>query len=222
MSIRSWVSILVALGAYSLPVRSQESRLNTSLGAGVTAPMGSTAQVVGAGMNATVGAGYNFSRSHSLIGEFMWSGLPAKTEALRPILVAANARDVSGSGNLFALTANYRFKLEGRVFGVYFIGGGGMYHRHASLSREIVVGAGTVCTPSWTWWGYSCVSGKVTDDQTLVSAGSTALGGNAGVGFTIRFHEDGYKFFVEVRYHYAPTRNIATQVLPITVVGFRF
>src|SRR5689334_9830155 len=99
MSIRSWVSILVALGAYSPPVRSQESRLNTSLGAGVTAPMGSTKQVVGAGMNVTVGAGYNFSRRHSLIGEFMWSGLPAKTEALRPIWIAANARDVSGSGN---------------------------------------------------------------------------------------------------------------------------
>jgi len=202
-------------------MRSQESKLNTSLGAGVTAPMGSTGQVVGAGMNATVGAGYNFSQHHSLIGEFMWSALPTKTQALTPIRIAANAKDLSGSSNLFALTANYRFKMEGRVFGVYLIGGGGMYHRHASLSREIVVGAGTVCTPSWNWWGYSCVSGKVTDDQTLLSAGSTALGGNAGAGFTIRFHEEGYKFYVEVRYHYAPTRNIATQVLPITL-GFRF
>jgi hypothetical protein len=172
-------------------------------------------------MNATAGAGYNFSRFHSLIGEFMWSGLPAKAEALRPIQIAANARDVSGSSYLLALTANYRFKLEGRVFGAYFITGGGMYHRHASLSREVVVGAGTVCTPSWTWWGYSCVSGKVTDDQTLISAGSTALGGNAGAGFTIKFHEDGYKFYVEVRYHYAHTRNVPTRVLPITL-GFRF
>ena len=221
MSIRMLVSILVMLGVFSLPVRSQQSKLNTSLGAGVTAPMGSTKQLVGAGMNVTVGAGYNFSRHHSLIGEFMWSGLPAKTEALRPIWIAANARDVSGSSGLYALTANYRYKMEGRVFGVYFIGGGGMYHRHASLSREVAVGAGTICAPSWTWWGYSCVSGKVTEDQTLVSAGSTALGGNAGAGFTIKFHEDGYCFYVEGRYHYAATRNLATRVLPITL-GFRF
>src|SRR5262245_41875446 len=221
MSIGILILILLAAAAYSPPLRAQESRLNTSLGLGVTAPIGPTKQLVGAGMNATVGAGYNFSQHHSLIGEFMWSGLPAKTEALRPIWIVANARDISGSGNLYALTANYRFKLEGRVFGFYFIGGGGMYHRHASLSREIAVGAGTFCTPSWAWWGYSCVSGKVVDDQTLVSAGSTAVGGNAGAGFTIRFHEDGYKFYVEVRYHYAPTKNISTQILPITL-GFRF
>jgi hypothetical protein len=217
------MSILILLLAIidSSALRAQESKLNTSLGLGVTAPLGSTAQLVGAGMNATAGAGYNFSRHHALIGEFMWSGLPAKAETLRPIRIAANARDVSGSSNLFTLTANYRFKLEGRVFGIYFIGGGGMYYRRASLSREVVVGAGTICTPSWTWWGYSCASGQVTDDQTLISAGSTAFGGNAGAGFTIRFHEDGYKFYVEGRYHYAPTRNTPTRVLPITL-GFRF
>src|SRR5258707_728112 len=107
MSIRTFVSIFLVLGICSPPIRSQESKLNTSLGAGVTAPMGSTKQLVGAGMNVTVGAG------------------------------------------------------------------------------------------------------------------STALGGNAGAGFTIKFHEEGYCFYVEARYHYAPTRSIATQVLPITL-GFRF
>ena len=221
MSIRILGLILLLECAYAGVLSSQESKLNTSIGAGVTVPLGSTSRVVGAGANVTVGAGYNISNHHSLIGEFMWSGLPAKTDALRPIWIAANARDISASSNLFALTANYRFKLEGRVFGAYLIGGGGMYYRRASLSREVVVGTGTACGPTWEWWGYGCVSGNVTSDQTLISAGSTALGGNIGAGFTIRFHEEGYKFYVESRYHYAPTRNIPTRLLSITL-GVRY
>jgi hypothetical protein len=149
----------------------------------------------------------------------MWNGLPPNKDALRPIWVVANARDISGSSNLFALTANYRFQMQGHVFGAYVIGGGGMYYRRASLSREVVVATGTVCGPTWLYWGYTCVSGDVTQDQTLISAGSTAFGGNGGAGFTIRINDEGYKFYVESRYHYAPTKNISTQLMTITL-GF--
>jgi hypothetical protein len=149
----------------------------------------------------------------------MWSGLPANKDALRPIWAIAGARDFSGHSNLFTLTANYRFQRQGRVFGAYLIGGGGWYYRRASLSREVAVGVGTVCGPSWQFWGYGCVNGIVSQDETLISAGSTAFGGNGGAGFTIRITEDGYKFYVEARYHYAPTKNIPTTLIPITL-GF--
>jgi hypothetical protein len=131
----------------------------------------------------------------------------------------AGAKDISGSSNLFALTANYRYRLQGKTFGVYFIGGGGMYYRHSSLSREVVVGTGTICGPSWGYWGFGCVNGVVSQDETLISQGSTAFGGNGGVGFTIRINEEGYKFYVEARYHYAPNRNVPTTLIPITL-GF--
>jgi len=197
----------------------QDSKLNTNLGVGLTVPVNPTASIVGSSVDVVVGAGYNFNRHHALIGQFMWAGLPVNKQALRPIYLILGSRDISGSSNLFAGTANYRYSLQGKVFGVYWIGGGGMYYRRASLSREVVVGTGTVCAPVWSFWGYGCVEGTITDDQTLVSAGSTAFGGNAGMGFTIRITDDGYKFYAESRYHYAPTKNISTQLITITM-GF--
>ena len=200
-------------------LEAQESRLNTNLGVGMNVPLNPTAQVIGSSLNVVVGAGYNFSKHHSLVGQFMWAGLPIKREAFLPIDIVANRRDISASSNLFTATANYRFRLEGRTFGWYWIAGGGAYYRRVSLSREVVVGSGVVCSPSWLWWGYTCANGLVTQDQTLFSNGSTAFGVNGGTGFTIRINDEGYKFYVESRYHYAPTRNINTQLITITL-GF--
>jgi hypothetical protein len=195
------------------------SRLNTNFGMGVTAPLNPVAQFVGSSVDVVAGVGYNFDSHHSFVGQFMWNGLPPNRNAFRPIWVAAKARDISGSSSLMALTANYRFQMQGHVFGAYAIGGGGWYYRRAAISREIVVGAGTACAPNWLYWGYSCVSGTISEDQTLVSAGSSAFGANGGVGFTIRINDEGYKFYVESRYHYAPTKNISTQLVAITL-GF--
>jgi hypothetical protein len=209
--------IILLFGA--APSRAQDSKITSNLGMGVSVPLNPTAALIGASPNVNVGVGYNLDRHSSLIGQFMWSGLPLDRDALRPIWIVAGRRDISGDSNLFTLTANYRYRLQGKTFGAYVIGGGGWYYRHASLSREVVVGEGVVCGPTWTYWGYGCVNGTVSQDQTLVSAGSTAFGANGGVGFTVRITEDGYKFYVEARYHYAPTKNVPTTLIPITL-GF--
>jgi hypothetical protein len=201
------------------PLRAQDSKINTNLGMGMTVPLNPIGQLVGSSVNVVVGAGYNFTKHHSLVGQFMWAGIPANKNALRPIYLIANTQDISGSSNLFAGTANYRFRLQGKTFGAYWIGGGGLYYRRASLSQSVVVGTGTVCGPSYAFWGFGCVNGNVSQDQTLVSAGSSAFGGNGGMGFTIRINDEGYKFYVESRYHYAPTKNINTQLITITL-GF--
>jgi hypothetical protein len=211
--------LTVLLAAAEQSLFAQESKLNTNLGMGLTVPLNPTAPLAGSSVNVVVGAGYNFNSHHSLIGQFMWAGLPPNKIALRPIWIAAAANDISGSANLFALTANYRFQLQGKTFGAYVIGGGGMYYRHAGLSRQVDVGTGTICGPAWFYWGFGCVEGTVSQDQTLISAGSTAIGGNGGAGFTIRINEEGYKFYVEARYHYAATKNIPTTLIPITL-GF--
>jgi Outer membrane protein beta-barrel domain len=211
------IAFMGVLCAHAL--QAQDSKINTNLGMGMTVPLNPTAQIVGSSVDVVVGAGYNFNKHHSLVGQFMWAGIPVNKDAMRPIYLIANTQNISGSSNLFAATANYRFRLQGRTFGVYWIGGGGMYYRRASLSQSVVVGTGTVCGPSWEFWGYGCVEGNVNQDQTLVKAGSTAFGGNGGMGFTIRINDDGYKFYVESRYHYAPTKNISTQLITITL-GF--
>ena len=198
---------------------SEFSRLNTNLGVGMTVPLNPAAQFVGSSVDVVIGAGYNITRHSSFVGQFMWAGIPVNKDALRPIFLVANARDISSSSNLWAVNGNYRYSREGRTFGVYWIGGGGVYYRRVSLSRSVVVGTGTVCTPTWQFFGYTCVDGNVTQDETLVRAGSTAFGGNGGMGFTIRINDEGYKFYVESRYHYAPTKNVNTQLIAITL-GF--
>ena len=50
---------------------------------------------------------------------------------------------------------------------------------------------------------------------------SGALGGNAGIGFTVRVGEEPYRLYVEPRYHYAPNENVRTQLVTVTV-GFRY
>jgi hypothetical protein len=214
-------SILIAFIAAvcTQTLRAQDSKINTNLGIGMTVPLNPTAQIVGSSVNVVVGAGYNFNKHHSLVGQFMWAGIPVNKDALRPIYLIAATQNISGSSNLFAGTANYRFRLQGKTFGAYWIGGGGLYYRRASLSQSVVVGTGTVCGPTWGWFGYGCVNGNVNEDQTLVKSGSSAFGGNGGMGMTIRINDEGYKFYVESRYHYAPTKNISTQLITITL-GF--
>jgi hypothetical protein len=219
---KTLVSTILIATAHQQSLLAQEakdSKINTNLGMGLTVPLNPTGQFVGSSANAVVGVGYNMTRHHSLVGQFMWAGLPPNRNVLLPIRIVAGANNISGSSNLFTLTGNYRYQREGKTFGAYVIGGGGMYYRRSSVSRDVIVGAGTVCGPSWLYFGYGCVSGLVSEDRTLISGASTAFGGNGGVGFTIRINEDGYKFYVEARYHYAPNKDIPTTFIPVTL-GF--
>lgn len=58
-------------------------------------------------------------------------------------------------------------------------------------------------------------------DQTLASSTSDALGLNGGIGVTFKVAEPRYRFYIEARYHYAPTKNVKTELIPITI-GIRF
>lgn len=221
MGVRIVLSIAVSCAVIgvlaSSGARAQDSKINTNLGAGVTVPLNPLGQFVGPSGNIVVGIGYNFDRHNSFVGQFMWAGLNETNDLLRPIRLATKFRDLDRTSNLFALTANYRLQKQGKTYGAYLIAGGGLYYRQAELSREIIVGRETVCGPSWTWWGFTCTSGFVTENQTLFDANSAAGGGNAGAGFTIRLNEEGYKFYIEARYHYARTSRVNTQFIPITL-----
>jgi hypothetical protein len=107
------------------------------------------------------------------------------------------------------------YRVEGVRFGYYVIGGGGWYYRHAKLQNYNPV-SGTVCGTYWDWWGFACVGGYVPTDNVLATHGVSSGGVNAGVGFTIRVVDPGLKFYLEARYHYAPSNRISTQVIPVT------
>jgi Outer membrane protein beta-barrel domain len=196
-------------------------KFNTNLGLPLSAPLNPTGRFAGPGTGVIYGAGYNFTRRHSVMGEFMWDWLNPGSGGLTPIRLALQANNISGHSNLYALTGEYRFELRGKALGTYFIAGGGWYVRKSSLTKVVVTGSTITCTPEWIWWGASCTSGVVTANQTLASSSSSALGGNGGIGFTVRVGDAPYRIYVESRYHYAPTRHINTQLI-VTTVGIRY
>jgi hypothetical protein len=56
----------------------------------------------------------------------------------------------------------------------------------------------------------------VITNMTVANSGLNAFGVNGGIGFTIRVGDAPYRIYVETRYHYAPTRDISTQLLAFT------
>lgn len=223
-TVKAVFGMTLMAAAWLSPLHAQEyesEKLNTNLGMSMAVPLNPTARFASIGWGFNAGAGYNFNEHHSFIGEFMWNRLYANDGALQPIRAVAQANDISGHNNLFALTGNYRFELRGKVYGAYFIGGGGWYYQNASLSRQVTTGTTTTCTPEWLWWGFTCQSGTVTQNQTLASTSSSSLGGNGGIGFTVKVGEPSYRFYVESRYHYAPTKHFSTQFINVTV-GIRY
>jgi len=216
--------IVIAISSPSLGAQDEygeNSKLNTNLAFSLTAPLNPIAKFANFGWGTTVGAGYNFSRRNAFVGEFLWNRLYPSSETLAPLRLALHSADLHGHSDLYAFTANYRFELRGQSLGTYFIGGAGFYYRNATLSKHVVTGTATECTPVWLFWGFSCSQGVVSEDQTLASSSSAALGFNGGIGLTIKVGEPRYRMYFEARYHYAPTTRINTQVIPVTI-GIRF
>lgn len=216
---------LVSLGCLSALHAQEEytegSKLNTNLGITLGVPLNPTAKFVSWGWGFVGGAGYNFNRRNSLIGEFMWNKFYTTNGGLTPLRTIAQAAGLDGSADLFALTGNYRFELRGDTGGVYFIGGGGAYFRHTSLSKQVTSTTGIVCDPAWLWWGFTCTAGTVTSNETITSKTITAMGANGGIGLTHRVGEPPYRVYVESRYHYVPHKGINSQFVTVTF-GVRF
>ena len=214
--------ILAATGMLVAQEDAEENpKLNTNLGLPISVPLNPIGRFAGTGIGLVYGAGYNFNRRNAVTAEFLYDWLNPGGGAFTPIRAALQKNDISGHSDLYSLTANYRFELRGKSLGMYFIAGGGLYIRRSKLSKVVQNGTITSCTSAWLYWGYTCTSGIVTVDQTLASASSSTLGANGGIGFTVRVGDAPYRMYVETRYHYAPTRNINTQLVMATF-GIRY
>jgi hypothetical protein len=212
---------------FVMPARAQEnaSPFNLHIGGGIGVPVSRTSDFAGVSGTFQVGAGPNLSSHQSIVGEFMWQGLPTNKTALQALsslrCIQTTTTCLNVSRNLYALTANYVYHTERGRYGLYIVGGGGWYYRYGQL-KNATVAPGTVCQPVWDYWGYTCVNGFVSTDNALVSKGVSSGGVNAGAGVTIRLSEQGIKFYLEARYHYSPQGGrVSTQVVPVTM-GIRW
>src|SRR5437762_973888 len=122
------ISLLGMSGVISMHAQ-DFSRLSLDIGGGVSTPLNPTGQYVGVSGNFSAGVGYNLNNKNTIIGQFLWSGLPSNPFVLHPVNLP------SGSINLYTLTANYRYHIDTlrhSPFGVYLIAGGGWYYRYSS------------------------------------------------------------------------------------------
>ena len=188
---------------------------NVHLGFPTVIPLNPTARAVHLGFGFNVGGGYNFNRQHGLVGDFLWNDLFPTNEALAKLRVALNDPSLHANVRVTAFTANYRYELRGRKLGTYFLGGAGLF------TKEVVTGNTIQCDPGWIWWGLTCTSGTVTQNQTIGAWSATAPGYDGGIGFTARVGDPPYRFYAESRYFYAPNSRINTQLIEITF-GIRY
>ncbi len=227
MNYRLAIFLWISLMALPCAAWAQEGTGNdnpdvtTSLGMPLSGPLNPMKNHASLGWGISAGVGGNFDRHNAIIGEFMWNWLYPSNATLEPIRIALQSANVSGHGNLFAFTGNYRLELRGRTYGTYFIGGPGWYYRTASLSRPVPTGTPITCSPAWLWWGYNCAAGLVITNLTEVHSNAGALGFNAGIGFTFRVGEAPNRMYVESRYHFAHTGSISTKLVAVTV-GIRY
>lgn len=189
-----------------------------SMAISMSKPLAPISRYTNTALGLDVSAGYNFTRRQALEGAFMWNWIYASNSAIQSLQQVLQTQNVSGHGNLFVLTANYKYELRGKQLGTYIVGGPGLYRRTTSVTQTIPSGTVVPCQPLWVWWGVPC---GPTTTSTTANSSSNTLGGNVGIGFTIRVGDAPYRWYVESRYHYAPTKNIGTQLLTINV-GFRY
>jgi hypothetical protein len=228
--------IIVALLTLSenSPVCAQEfSKVNGHIGGGIGTTTGETGRFAGLSGAFQIGAGPNLSTHNSLVGEFMWQGLPPNNNGLAAVVnplcggsvtiscAATLSQNFGTSSNLYVVTANYMYHREGNTYGFYLIGGGGWYYRRLELQNYTVV-PGTVCAPAWDWWGYSCQAGFVSNTNTLAVKGVSSGGADAGGGLTFKVTSSGIKLYMEARYHYSPQGGrVSTHIVPV-MFGIRW
>lgn len=201
--------ILCLCSMYCL-AQDEAPRYTFNIGGGPGFPQGDISNFANTGANFVVGGGANLTHTFGINSEFMWQNLPPNST----IIAFTGAPD--GSARMYSITGNLiAHTTDAHKAGFYGIGGIGWYHRSWELTRP-AISVGTVCLPSYAWWGVVCSNGLVESTATLASGSSNAFGWNVGAGVTYRLGGSHAKIYAEARYHRAYTTGIDTQVLPLT------
>ena len=161
-----------AAATYTVPISDAAGRFDTGRGFQVT-------------------LGYKFTDRLAVQGEFFQSVYDVKSDVL-------DANDVQGDHTLRfgSLDALFQF-LPRSVFGVYAVGGPGLYYRRVRITRVEGVASAPFCDP----WLFTCFSNAVPVGETLGSVSSMDFGLSGGLGVTVRYAGP-LAVFAEARYHY--------------------
>src|ERR1700687_1709509 len=187
------------------------SRWAATFGAGANTPIGRTAEFTHSGGTFTAGLGYHVSRNQSVLLQYNFSDMPFNGVTLDQLGF------LKPSSNLYSITINYKLAFRSSsVTRPYLIGGGGWYHRVATITRPSAVGE-IACSSSLAWWNLACLEGTVPLDKVVADSTSSVLGFNAGAGLSRRIAKTPASWYVEIRYHYAPYQGVPSSALPVMI-----
>ncbi len=214
-------------------------------GGGFTAPIGNAASggftsIVGNGQNygsityggnLMVGAGWNFNKRFSLLGEYSWNAnkIPGNTLSAvyntSPSFADSGVTQLGGNVHTQAVTAEgvyYYYNDVHHSYAGYVIGGGGWYHKSTNFTTPV---------ESCGYDFYYSFCGVY--NQTISSFSDNAGGVNIGTGISFKpFGEYSHaKLFAEARYVFVDTPRLtpnsqdahtgSEELIPVTF-GIRF
>lgn len=162
-----------------------------NVGGGLSFPISDANDRFDTGGGFQVGAGFQFLRNLAINAEYLYTAYDVKSEVLSSSGVEGNHFMQYG-----ALNAVVDLLPRNR-FGIYLIGGPGLYYRKVEVTQFAGVAAVPYCDP----WLLYCTASAVPVSEVLGSRSTTDFGLNAGLGLTVRIYGD-LRLYLEGRYHY--------------------
>jgi len=189
----------------SFPACAQFSRFTGFVGGGVTPPINPIASRLDVGWNASAGAGINLNHHLGVMLDFTFNEVGINQTALQQAQAPGGSVRVWG----FTLDPVVHLTQEGPV-DVYVTGGGGIYNRTVEYTQPAIVTT-AVFDP---WFGF--YPAAFSANEVIGSLGQYKGGINGGVGVSLQLRQSKAKLFAEARYHHIFTRNVATDIIPVT------
>ena len=223
------------------------SHLAIEAGGGFTAPIGNAASggfssLIGDGQrygsitwggNFLVGAGWNFTKRFTVLGEYQYDSnkIPGRTLAAvynsDSTFAQSGITQLNGSVHTQSVTAEpmyYYLQNDKSKIGAYVIGGGGYYHKSTNFT-----------TPVESYGGYYGFGGGGLVNAPVIDFSDNAVGANLGTGVTFKplGEYSQFKLFAEARYVFVDTPSFnpnslsgqphtgTEELVPVTV-GIRF
>ena len=180
-------------------------RFSFNAGAGFVQPVGRTSDRLDTGYSLGAGAGINFNSTLGARLEFNFNGMGVNRTTLDELGFPG------GDVKLWSLTLNpvVHIHRTGPV-GLYFIGGGGLYHRSQEFTQP-AVGTAIGFDPFFGFFPYA-----FTVNQVLSSYSVNKPGVNGGMGLTFGTKWRA-KVYAEARYHRMFLGNYShTDFVPVT------
>ncbi|OJT23920.1 hypothetical protein BO221_18370 [Archangium sp. Cb G35] len=175
-----------------------------NIGGGLSVPISDAGDRFQLGGAFQAGLAYYFNQRLGIQAEYLFSGYNVQSDVLNS--TGTNGYHVMQYGDLNVI---YNV-LPARPFGIYVLGGPGLYYRRVEVTEFAGVGVVPYCDP----WLYICYNTTVPVEEVLGSRSRTDFGLNAGVGISLRLFGGPLRLYAEGRYHFIFSGDIETAAGP--------